>query len=87
MAQFRPRLEWSSRGSFCSVRDTGGRPKESVSLHGIPDPVQVAADFGVDTRLGSSVTGDITPGHNALQDAPTDQGSPGVSLWGEGKLE
>lgn len=56
------------------------RSKQSVPLHGVPDPLQVAAHFGIDTRLGSSVTRDITPGHNALQDASTDQGSPGVTL-------
>lgn len=56
----------ASSGSFCSVRDTGGETKLSVPLHGFLNPLQVAADFGIDTRLGSSITGDITPGHNAL---------------------
>lgn len=44
----------------------GGRATQSIPLHGVPDPLQVAAHFGVDTRLGSTVTRDITPGHNAL---------------------
>lgn len=60
--------------------ETWGRLKQSVPLHGVPDPLQVAAHFGIDTGLGSSVARDVTPGHNALQDASTDQGSPGVTL-------
>lgn len=58
-------------------------PKQSVPPHGVPDPVHVSAHFGVDPRLGGCVARDITPGHNALQDASTDQGSPGVPLRGE----
>lgn len=73
----------ASCGSFCSISNTGGRSIQSVPLRGFPDPLQVAADFGINTGLGGCVTGDITPGHNALQNAPTDQGTPGVTLWGE----
>ena len=52
----------------------------SVPSHIFPDPLQVAADFGVDSRLGGGVTGDITPGYNALQGTSADQGSSGVTL-------
>lgn len=57
---------------------------ESVPSHIFPDPLQVAADFCVDARLGGSITGDIAPGDNALQGTPTDQGSSGVTLWAQG---
>ena len=60
-------------------------PRGLVPLHGFRDPLQVAADFGIDAGLGGRVAGDITPGHNALQDTPTDQRSPRVTLWGEGE--
>ena len=78
MAQFRSRPGWG-------CWDIGGRPKRSASLHGFLNPLQVAADFGIDTGLGGRVAGDITPGHNALQDTPTDQRSPRVTLWEEGE--
>lgn len=54
------------RAAVCSAGATGRRPEQSVSPHGVPDPLQVAADFGVDTRFGGGVTWDVTPGHNAL---------------------
>lgn len=57
---------------------------ESVSSHIFPDPLQVAADLCVDSRLGGSVTGNITPGYNALQGTPADQGSSRVTLWEQG---
>lgn len=63
--------------------DTGSRPKWSVPLHGFLEPLQVAADFGIDTGLGGRVTGDIAPGHSALQYTPTDQRSSRVALWEE----
>lgn len=69
-------------GGVCSVRGTGGKAHQSVPLHGLPDPLHVVADFGVDARLGGGVTGDVTPGDNALQGTPADQGSPRVTLWG-----
>lgn len=88
------RSGWSDHGSVCSVRDSGGGgegwegvglagPKQSGPPDGVPDPVHVSAHFGVDPRLGRCVARDITPGHNALQDASTDQGSPGIPLRGE----
>lgn len=51
-----------------------------VPPYGFPDPLQVAAYLGIDTSLSGSVTGDVAPGHDALQGTPTDQGSPGVTL-------
>lgn len=84
MAQFCHQVKRGLLASHGGFWDTGGRPKLSVPLHGFLDPLQVAADFGIDPRLGGGITGDITPGHDALQDTPTDQGSPRVTLWGEG---
>jgi len=49
---------------------------ESVPSHIFPDPLHVAADFCVDSRLGGSMTGDITPGYNALQAPPQIKGPP-----------
>ena len=65
MAQFRSRPGWG-------CWDIGGRPKRSAPLHGFLDPLQVAADFGIDTGLGGRVAGDITPGQGSVQAAPED---------------
>lgn len=52
--------------AICSVGGTGHWPEQLVPPHGVPDPLQVAADFGVDTGFGSGVAWDIAPGHDAL---------------------
>lgn len=72
-----------SKGPRQSVsEDLVGGPNESVSFHVFPDPLQVAADFGVDARLSGSITGDVTPGYDALQGTPADQRSSRITLWG-----
>lgn len=52
--------------------DLVGGSNESVPFHVFPDPLQVAADFGVDARLSGSITGDVTPGDDALQGTAAD---------------
>lgn len=62
---------WALLVRVLGCRLVGGS-NESVPFHAFPDPLQVAADFGVDARLSGSITGDVTPGDDALQGTPAD---------------
>jgi hypothetical protein len=53
------------------------------------DPVNIFADFCIDTRFSSDCTGILTPGDNALKRPITDQRASRVALGmgREGKEE